>query len=96
MTEYFSKKRKFRCFFVLFPSLAEPKVQCGDERIDVVINKGLVEELGLDGEAKYIYFGRSSATNQCRATEQNNLYQLSIRAPFSNCGTQVIVSTLSF
>lgn len=57
-----------------------------------MIDKGLVRELEIDENAKYVYFGRSTASKDCRATEQENLYRLVIRAPFSNCGTQVIVS----
>lgn len=68
----------------------EPTVKCGHDDIEVVIDKGLVRELEIDEDAKYVYFGRSSASKDCRATEQENLYRLVIRAPFSNCGTQVI------
>lgn len=68
----------------------EPTVRCGDSEIDVVIDKGLVQELEIDDDAKYVYFGRSSAARSCRAVEEDNLYKLSIKAPFSNCGTQVI------
>ncbi|XP_078493973.1 uromodulin [Ciona intestinalis] len=68
----------------------EPTVRCGDNRIDVVIDKGLVQELQVDDDARYVYFGKSSAGQQCRASEDGNLYRLSILPPFSNCGTQVI------
>uniref|UniRef100_H2YPU7 ZP domain-containing protein n=1 Tax=Ciona savignyi TaxID=51511 RepID=H2YPU7_CIOSA len=68
----------------------EPTVRCADDRIDVVIDKGLVQELQVDDDARYVYFGKSSAGQQCRATDEGNLYKLSILAPFSNCGTQVI------
>lgn len=67
----------------------EPTVQCGDRRIDVVINRGLVQELGIEDDVDFVFFGRSTASRECRATEEDNLYKLSINAPFSNCGTQV-------
>nr|XP_039267691.1 uromodulin-like [Styela clava] len=68
----------------------EPTVRCGYSDIEVVIDKGLVRELEIDDDAKYVYFGLSSASSHCRAKEEENLYKLSIQAPFSNCGTQVI------
>jgi len=67
----------------------EPTVQCGDQRIDVVIDRGLVQELGIEDDVNFVFFGRSTAGRECRATEEDNLYKLSINAPFSNCGTQV-------
>ena len=71
---------------------AEPTVSCGDDRITVAIDKGLVRELGIDEDARYVYFGRSSGASQCRAIDDDNIYRLIIRAPFSSCGTQIIVS----
>lgn len=68
----------------------EPTVKCGHTDIEVVIDKDLVRDLEIDGDAKYVYFGRSSASRDCRAREEENLYRLSIKAPFTNCGTQVI------
>ncbi|CAK8674827.1 pancreatic secretory granule membrane major glycoprotein GP2-like [Clavelina lepadiformis] len=68
----------------------EPTVQCGEDRIDVVIDKGLVQELEIDDDVRFVYFGRSSASSQCQATEENNLYKLSIQSPFTSCGTQAI------
>jgi len=67
----------------------EPTVQCGDRRIDVVIDRGLVQELGIEDDVDFVFFGRSTANSQCRATEEDNLYKLSINAPFTNCGTQI-------
>jgi len=67
----------------------EPTVQCGDKRIDVVIDRGLVQELGIEDDVNYVFFGRSTAGRECSATEEDNLYKLSITAPFSNCGTSV-------
>lgn len=67
----------------------EPTVQCGDRKIDVVIDRGLVQELGIEDDVDFVFFGRSTAGKECRATEEDNLYKLSINAPFSNCGTQV-------
>jgi len=69
---------------------AEPTVECGDRRIDVVIDKGLVQELGIEDDVNFVFFGRSTAGANCRAQEEDNLYKLSIQAPFSNCGTKVV------
>lgn len=71
---------------------AEPTVRCGDEEIEVAIDRELVRELEIDDNAQYVYFGHSSASNKCRAQVVDNSYILKIRAPYSSCGTQVIVS----
>jgi len=60
----------------------------------VDIDKGLVRDLGIDDAARNVYFGRSTGNQQCRAADTDNLYRLIIRAPFSACGTQVIVSMM--
>ena len=67
-------------------------MQCGDKRIDDVIDRGLVQELSIEDDVNYVFFGRSTAGRECSATEEDNLYKLSITAPFSNCGTSVSVS----
>merc|ERR1739838_807374 len=36
----------------------EPTVQCGDKRIDVVIDRGLVQELGIEDDVNYVFFVR--------------------------------------
>ena len=82
----------------------QPTVQCGDQSIRVSIDKGIVRELQIDDDPKYVYFGQmesqtasSNATTQvqqCRAREDDDEYVLEIRAPFTGCGTQVLRQTI--
>jgi hypothetical protein len=70
----------------------QPTVQCGDQSIRVSIDKGIVRELQIDDDPKFVYFGQmdSVAENMCRAREDDDEYVLEIRAPFTGCGTQVL------
>lgn len=77
----------------------QPTVQCGDSKIRVSIDKGIVEELKIETDPEYVYFGEmpkddAAATQQCRAKQDDDEYVLEIRAPFTGCGTQVIRQNL--
>jgi hypothetical protein len=79
----------------------QPTVQCGDTNIRVSIDKGIVRELQIDDDPKFVYFGQSTTerttpenTNSCRAREDDDEYVLEIRAPFTGCGTQVVRQTI--
>jgi hypothetical protein len=76
----------------------QPTVQCGDQSIRVSIDKGIVRELQIDDDPKFVYFGQMESVNNgttCHAREDDDEYVLEIRAPFTGCGTQVLRQTIS-
>ena len=76
---------------------------CGDDEITITIDSGIVEELKLELNEDFIYFGNtdsqseSSNGDSCQATLVDDTYKLKLRAPFGGCGTELIssVSNLS-
>jgi len=73
----------------------QPTVVCGDTEISITIDTGIVEELSLSTEEKFVYFGNSDpiGTNEhdsCSASLENEKFKLKLSAPFLGCGTQVI------
>jgi hypothetical protein len=76
----------------------QPTVQCGDQSIRVSIDKGIVRELQIDDDPKFVYFGQMEAVNNgttCHAREDDEEYVLEIQAPFTGCGTQVLRQHIS-
>lgn len=81
----------------------QPTVQCGDKKITVSIDKGIVRELQIDDDPRLVYFGQmysnqatedaaisesTSNMDDCRAIEtEDNEYQLTLLTPFTGCGT---------
>jgi hypothetical protein len=72
----------------------QPTVVCGDSEISITIDTGIVEELNLSTEQKFVYFGNSdqSGTTEelCSARLENDKFKLKLAAPFNGCGTTVI------
>jgi len=87
-------------------SYPQPTVVCGDNRITVSIDKGIVSELALEEDASLIYFGNAmsaaeveeeqhSLAPSCRAVENTEgEYTLTLVQPFTGCGTRIIRQSL--
>ena len=78
-----------------------PTVVCGDDEITITIDSGIVEELKLELNEDFIYFGNTDSQSEspngdsCQATLVDDTYKLKLRAPFGGCGTELI-SSVSF
>lgn len=85
-------------------SYPQPTVVCGDQKITVSIDKGIVNELQLEDDPSLVYFGNAMSASSgdedevvqdCRAKEnQENEYQLTLVQPFTGCGTKIIRQSL--
>lgn len=85
-------------------SYPQPTVVCGDNKITVSIDKGIVNELQLEDDPSLVYFGNAveaSASDgeqlggDCRAKEtEEGEYTLTLVQPFTGCGTKIIRQAL--
>merc|ERR1712226_249439 len=87
-------------------SYPQPTVVCGDNRITVSIDKGIVNELQLEDDPSLVYFGnaveasemseeKKALTGDCRAVESDEgEYTLTLVQPFTGCGTRIIRQSL--
>jgi hypothetical protein len=87
-------------------SYPQPTVVCGDNRITVSIDKGIVNELQLEDDPSLVYFGNAVAAEtmteenkqlqgECRAIEtEEGEYTLTLVQPFTGCGTKIIRQSL--
>lgn len=82
-------------------SYPQPTVVCGDNKITVSIDKGIVNELELEDDPSMVYFGQGisasnsaddgNLANECRAVESDEgEYTLTLVQPFTGCGTKII------
>jgi hypothetical protein len=85
-------------------SYPQPTVVCGDNKITVSIDKGIVNELRLEDDPSLVYFGQAveasvaegdQVSGDCRAVETDEgEYQLTLVQPFTGCGTKIIRQAL--
>jgi hypothetical protein len=75
----------------------QPTVVCGDHEIVITIDSGIVEELKLDLNEEFVYFGNfdnnpenKNENNNCHAELDNDKFKLKLQAPFSSCGTELL------
>ncbi|XP_002120027.2 beta-tectorin-like [Ciona intestinalis] len=68
-------------------NLPPPTVSCGEESIEVSIDKRIVIEQGLADDTNNVYFKGASG---CNAEDRNGAYHLSVAARFGECGFQVL------
>ena len=71
----------------------EPTVVCGNQIIEILIDKRIVTEQNLTDDVSKIYFEGSPG---CRAVDRGRQYHLKVEAPFTTCGLilKVITGTL--
>ena len=74
-----------------------PTVVCGDDEITITIDSGIVEELKLELNEEFIYFGNTDSSDSpngdsCQAQLVDDTYKLKLRAPFGGCGTELITN----
>ena len=74
---------------------------CGDHEIVITIDSGIVEELKLDLNEEFVYFGNFDTTpenkndnNNCHAELDNDKFKLKLQAPFSSCGTELLTVSI--
>ena len=77
-----------------------PTVVCGDDEITITIDSGIVEELKLELNEEFIYFGNTDSSDSpngdsCQAQLVDDTYKLKLRAPFGGCGTELITNEQS-
>jgi hypothetical protein len=75
----------------------QPTVVCGDHEITISIDSGIVEELKLELDEKFIYFGNTDSggnsmdsDDACQAIFEQDKFKLKLKAPFDGCGTELL------
>lgn len=63
-----------------------PAVTCGESEISVLVDKRLVTDHGLEENQSLVSFMDTSDPN-CHAVADGDNYRLTIKSPFSSCGT---------